>query len=623
MGQTDLYSLLRGYAINSRSVVVGIRQFLNFASQYASRKLQEEPDLARWAIDAETEFRREVPSLVENGRCVIIADSRDGDIFLPEFCREIIKSTYQDPDKPASIPFPGAANMKLKIPAGYTRAVGVISDMEYFFDRKVKINPDEIITLNFPQEYGNALMLAAMLPRKLMELALLKIHYFLNSGNGHNMAHIYNTLTIQIKGKERLIKDFLDRLLSRPLDCLNDIERLDDFAYIFWVHFCSLVKNDIKSKNEIRSEDLAVMQATYVIEVCINLYRSSVVKKKEINAAFNRLEELMNNPPFRYTLGDIIKFTNEQGSPLLDFYSQEELETYIRNKITETKDGALTLWLTIQGAGIEDRWYFRKERYLPICAKMLSEARPQIKDALEKRWKKLIREYFSEPAMEKDLEYEKLLKKLTNNANPALLSVLADSKLVWAYQELETSLGTVPQALRLFNKGMLLPFNVLYALGRRDVLADIKADLPFWYSNPLILAILMLFKRKKGPVPADDDKPSASGKKNSKMKDSALKIQSVIVPEGKNPDDYLEALEERWSSLRDADTRKTMIVGVKSLLKDNLRKNIKIRNLQSIKRDDLRAIAEELISKNSTLARLKDQEALRKYMELYMIKLLR
>ena len=623
MAQSDLYSLLRGYAVNTKSATVSVKPFLHFISQYAAKKDHQQPELSRWAGNAEAEFKTEIAYLMETGKCNILAD---GNVFLPDLCRDIIKAAYQNPDKHSNIPFLSPAAMNLKIPSGYARTIGLLSDMESFFGRKDSEssggNGDEIIILEFPQNYGTTLMLTSMLPRKLMELALIKIQFFLN--NSHNMAHIVNILNAQLKDKERALKECIDRILYRPFDCINDMERFDDFVYQFWVHFCVLVKKDVNAKNEIRDQDLAVLQAVYVIEVCGSLYRSSVVKKQEIDAAYNRLEELMNLPPYRYTLGDIIKFTNDKGVPLLNYYSQKDLEAYIRKKISESKDGALPVWMTIQGA-MDDRWFLKKEQYLPVCAKMIHEVLPLVKTALIKRWTRLIKDYSSEPAMEKDPEYEKLLKKLTNNCNPVLLTVLADQKLLWAFQELETSLGTVPQDMRLFSHGALLPFYTLYALRRKDVIAEIKLDLPIWYSNPVLLAVIKFFKSfgKKRPQRHldDDEKPAAPGKKADPMKSSALRIKSDIVPEGKDIDEYIEELEDRWCSLRDDDTRKNLILGVKALMKDKLRQNIKLKKLASIKRGDLHEIAEYIINQNSTLVKLKDQESLRTYMELYMLKL--
>jgi len=334
----------------------------------------------------------------------------------------------------------------------------------------------------------------------------------------------------------------------------------------------------------------------------------------------------MDLPPYRYSTGDIAKFTTDKGIPLLNYISRQEMEAYIRGKITESRNGALPAWFSIQGA-MSERQYFKKEQYLPICAGMLGDVHPQVKAALVKRWTKLIKDYSSEPAMEKDPEYEKLLKKLTNNVNPILLTALEDPKLRWAFEELERTLGTVPQDMRLFNRGTLLPFYVLYGLRRKDVIANIKSELPIWYSNPFLHAFLKFFKnmgRKKSPHSQEEggEKHAASGKKYDKMQGSAFRIQSDIVPEGQSADKYLESLEERWCSLRDGDTRKTMILGIKALMKDKLRQTIKLKKLTSIKRDDLREIADYLISQNSTLNKLKDQEALRLYMELYMLKLL-
>ena len=619
-----LYSLLKNYAADTKSANINIRQFLGFVSQYAAQKKNEQPELERWAVDAEAEFKDKITVLVENGKCHLLADTKDGNIFLPDFCREIIRSTYENPDKNAGIPFLSAAKMNLKIPDGYTKTAGLLSDMEPFFDETASEDPDQIINLQFPQNYGGTLMLASMLPRKLMELALVKIQYFLN--HGKNMAHIVNTLNVQIKDKERALKECIDRILFRPLECINDMERFDDFIYLFWVHFCALVKKDINARSEIRDPDIAVLQSVYVIEVCSSLYRSAVVKKREIDAAYVRLEEMMDLPPFRYTIGDIAKFTTDKGVPLLNYISKQDMESYIRRKITESMDGGLPAWLTIQGT-LDERLYFKKEQYLPVCAMILGDVQPQVKAALVRRWSRLVKDYLSEPAMENDPDYEKLLKKLINTVNPVLPIMLDDPKLLWAYEELERSLGTVPQTMRLFNRGMLLPFYVLLALKRKDVISDIKSDLPIWYSNPFLNAIFKFFKnlrRKKNPSGRAEggEKQAVSGKKLDRMQSSAFRIQSDILPEGQTVDEYLELLEDRWCSLRDEDTRINLIIGVKSLLKDSLRKDIKVKNLKFIKRDNLREIADYLINRNNTLVKLKDQEALRTYMELYMLKLL-
>jgi hypothetical protein len=620
----DLYSLLRAYAVNTKSATVSIRQFLGFVSQYAAKKKLEQPDLDRWAEDAEAEFKAEINPLVANGRCLLLADSKDGSVFLPGLCRDIIRSAYEDPEKQGGIPFLSAAKMNLKIPDGYAKIVGLLSDMEGFFGHMDPEDADVIIHLQFPQDYGSTLMLASMIPRRLMELALIKIQSYL--ANGQNMAHIVNTLNVQIKDRERALKEYIDRIITRPLECIDGMERFDDFVYLFWVHFCALIKKVINAKNDIREPDIAVLQSVYVIEVCGSLYRSSVVKKREIDAAYARLEELMDLPPYRYSTGDIAQFTTDKGIPLLNYISKQEMEAYIRRKITESKDGALPAWLSIQGM-MNERWYFKKEQYLPVCTGMLGGVQPQVRTALVKRWTRLIRDYSSEPAMEKDPEYEKLLKRLTNNVNPVIQTMLDDPKLRWAYEELERALGTVPQDMRLFNRGVPLPFHVIYSLRRKDIIANIKSDLPVWYSNPFLHGLLKFFKnmrRKKSPHEQTDggEKHAASGRKLDKMQSSAFRLQSDIVPEGQTADEYLESLEERWCSLRDENTRKTLIIGIKALMKDKLRQTIKLKRLTSIKRDDLREIANYLISQNNTLNRLKDQEALRVYMELYMLKLL-
>jgi len=488
-----------------------------------------------------------------------------------------------------------------------------------------KINPDEIIILQFPlpQNYDSAPMLVSMLPRRLMELALIKIQVFLK--NSHNRPHILNKLKTQIQDRETTQEELLSKLINNPFDYLSEMEHIDDFSYRFWVHFCALIKNDITSKNEINDADMAVLQAVHVIEVYSNKYRSDVVKKQEIEAAFAKLEELMNLPPYRYTLGDIIKFTNDQGIPLLNFYSKTELEAYIHRKITEIKDGVLPAWLTIPGT-IAVRSFFRKEHYSSVYVRMRDDTRSQVKEELVNRWYGLIKDFSSELAMDKNPAYERLLKKLTNNKNPFFQAFFEEPSLRWAYQEYEKSQETVPPDMRLFNRGVQQPLYILYELRRKDVLNEVKSKLPIWFSIPVLYNIVKFFMkpgRKKNSQSRveDDEEPAAVGKNSDKMRSSALRLKLQLL-KGESLDERLAVLEKRWTSLHYGEERKNMINDVKALLKGRLNEYIKLRKLTSIKHDDLREIADIIINQNHDggLVISNDKESLRKYMILYMLK---
>ena len=625
MSQTDLYSLLMGYTGKTNSPYVSVKDFVSFIEKYAARKPAEQTELTQWTFNAETTFRSQLPELVESGKCVLSEDKKGEKVFIPASCRRIIEDAYKDIDRLANIPFPAAASLSLALPDNFAKTINIMTDMGIFFGKPEEA-PDagDIIILQFPQTYGSAMLLASMIPRKLMEISLLKIRNYLQSRNNKEFA--LNKLIVQMQGKDKILREMIERLCIRPLDCLSEMERSADFPYLFWTYFCPLVKNDIKKRNDLLPDDLSALQAVCVIEICCSFYRSKAAKKREIDAAFMNLEVQMDKIPWHFTLEEIVAFTNDRGIPLLDIYSQNDLEEYIRKAIGESVKGALPPWLVVQGDRGE-RWFVKKERYLLICTKILLEVQLQVKTAITKRWTRLIRDFDREPAMEKDPEFEKMLERQAKAANPTLKTFLEDPKLHWAYEELDRTPGAIPQPSRIFKNGELLPYSSLFALHRRELLSSIRLRLPFWYSIPIIVSIIAFFKKlgkKKKPAeqPETGDEFVIVEQETSELRKSALLLETALIPEGKNIDEYLVELETRWVRLLDKTARQNLVDDVQSLLRDNLKNAMKVYKLKRITEKGLREMSDLLITRNPALKSIKEKDALRLYMELYMLKLL-
>jgi len=631
MAQTDLYTLLGGYANRIKSPYVTIKDFLVFIGKYAERKPTEEAEWMQWAFNTEAKFKAEIQTLIDEGKCIIlvdedeVAESNEGRVFIPAYCRQQIDETYRDSDKLAGIPFPSEKTLRMEIPEEYARTVTLVTDMGLFFNKDENSpEPEEIIILNFPQNYGSALMLAQMIPGRLMEIALLKIRHYLHSRN--NKDFILNKLIGQMQGKEKVLREIIDQIMLRPLDCLSEMERSADFPYLFWTYCCPLVKNDINKKNDFLADDLSAMQAIYIIEICCSFYRAQAAKKREIDAAFMTLEVQMDRPPLIYNLGEIIALTNDRGIPLLDIYSQKELDEYIQRAVGEMKEGVLPRWLMIQGEKGE-RCFVKKERYQQLANKMISETLKPLRAAISKRWTTLIRDYSKEAPMDSDADFEKLLVRQVRIINPVLQTILEDPKLFLSYKEMDTAENAAVQPSRIFRAGEMLPYSILFAIRRKELLSDIKYRLPFWFSIPFIVAIISFFRRlakgrkKSGHAIADDEFIIVE-QESVELSKSARLLESVIVPEGMTIDAYLDELEERYACLLNRRARQNLVTDVQSLLRDNLKNALKVYKLKRITREGLREMSSLLVTRSPALSALKDQEALRLYMELYMIKLL-
>ncbi|MDR2257875.1 MAG: hypothetical protein LBE14_01860 [Treponema sp.] len=630
---TDLYSILRAYANKNNSPYINIEKFVDFLETYSNRKAPEQPEWFRWTQETGLKFWSEMAGLAESGKCVLMTDTPEGRVYMPYYYEDLLAEAYRSIDDTEDTPFPGEESLRISLPEDQIRVINLSSDLAPFFEKDKKPAEDRdtqpaIIKLIFPDGYGSALILASMIPRRLMEAALLKMRYYLR--NHGNREYALHKLTPQLQGKEKYLREILDQILIRPLDCLTAMESFGDFAWLFWAHFCSLVKNDIKKKKETLAEDLAAIQAAFVIEICNGFYKAQAVKQRDREIAFRSLELKMEKPPFYFTIDEIVKFSTGKGVSLIGLYTREELEAYIKKQTTESKEKELPGWLILQGKKGQ-RWYIKKERFLPLCAKLLIDTRPRIKKEITKRWMKLIRAFQSEAAMETDDDFDKLLTAYTAALCPPLMALLQDPKLLFVYEELERTQGVIPASSRIFKKDKLIPMNALYVIRRKDLLTDAKILLPFWYSIPILAAIIEFFKnlgkKKRQDKEIDEEilvEEEADGTESEArdIQNAAREIAAALVPQGQTLDEYLAELENRWIRLLDKQARQNLAEDVKSLVRDHLRQILRIQKKKKISREGLSEISTALISRTPALQNLGGQDSLHLYLELYMVKLL-
>ena len=632
---TDLYPILKAYAAKNHSPYIEIDTLLSFLEKYAGRMVQTQPEWGKWLSNAGVQFWSELSALVENDKCVLLEDvSTGGRIYMPFFYTDMLEDIYRDLDKDADMPFPSEESLRITIPENHLQIINLRADLKQFFketnnaeenQNSKSDNSKQIIKLIFPDDSPSALLLSNMIPRRLLEASFLKIRHYLHSHG--NKEFVLHKLLPQLQGKEKYLRDTLEQLMSRPMDCLNSLESSGDFSYIFWTYFCSLVKSDISKRKEILSEDIAAIQAVNIIETSNGHYKALTVKKREREIAFRNLELRMGKLPCYFTKEEILKFDNDKGVLLLGSYSPAELDEYIRKKTIENNKGELPEWFILHGDK-NQLWYIKKEKYLYLCARMLVDTRPLIKKVISKRWTKLLREYQSEPAMEKDPEFEKMLNFYSVEFNPPLVSMLKDPKLFWVYEEMERLQGGIPPSLQLFKAGQLLPLSVLYAIRRKDMLSDAKMLLPFWYSTPILTAILAffkkLFKRKAKPEESRETEEAEDNKTKEvkELQNIAQLIMEELIPAGKNINDYLAELEARWNRLLDVQSRQNLIDDIQSLARASLRKIIRVHKSRKISRESLDETANLIISSTPALHKISSQDTLHLYIQLYMVKLL-
>jgi hypothetical protein len=404
-----------------------------------------------------------------------------------------LRQYYENIEYNAAIPFPDEKSLGITIPENQVVTLGAGSKLTSFLDEinesGGKVLP--VVRIIFSEDYGEALALTEYIPKLLIEACLFKINnYLAQYGNNEYILH---KLLLQLPGKEPTLRNTLNKMLIKPLECYDKITEGGEFSYLFWVYFGGFIKNDIKMRRDRFNNDNAVIQAVYIIEAVSGYYRSMAVKVQEKELALKKMEQNLAKVPYTYTLAQIEKFSGANGSLLLGQYNREDLSKHLTKMTCQSIGNKLPELLIFSGPENE-RYFVLKNKMPLLCSKLLAEAREEVKKDISRHWLMLIKDYKTEAAMEDDREFEKALIRYTEKFCPMLNFLLDDPKMQMVYDEMEQIKMIIP-----FNKilvgGDQISYSALFRLKRKDLLEDIRIFLPFWYSIPVLVVIIAFYKR--------------------------------------------------------------------------------------------------------------------------------
>ncbi|MFP3091273.1 hypothetical protein LQZ21_13205 [Treponema sp. TIM-1] len=623
MADIDLYTLLESYAKKFHSPYIDLDKFIHYVEKSAQRLSAAHPEWLPWSTNTEKKIWEILPVLVKEEKCKLNTNTKETQIFLSTFYINVIRQAYTAGET-AEMPFPDEKTLKLNIAPDQLRVLYIEHDLGPYME-----NPQEtilpIIKFTFPRDLPDMIILSDLIPRRLSEMTMLKVQKYLWVQG--NKEHIQSKMISRFQGREDYLKDMINYMMTQPMNCLYSIESGGELSFLFFSFFCNLVKGEVLQKNELTVRDIAILQAVYILEILNNYHTNKVVRAKARETALKNLGLCFDKPPYLYNLSAIMKFSDSKGIPLLGQYSQEDLETFLKTKVTEHAENELPELLIVHDPAGE-QFFVKKTVILLLCSRFLTDARPGVKKMVSERWFKLLKAYDREPAMDNDEDFERLLHQMTRKVNPMLLILLRDNKLALTYHELEKS-TKLSETSKLFEDGKVLPLSVLLLLDRRAILSDSRMLLPFWYSIPILVHIITFFKnlgKRKNAQNAQDDEetlePESYLDTNTNLSSVLKDMAAELIPQGKTLAETLGDHEARWNTRLNPQARKNLVEDVNSYISDRMRQLMRLPKKPKITRDFLEETAESFVSESSTLQQLGDYDALIAYIKLYIINLL-
>ncbi len=128
---------------------------------------------------------------------------------------------------------------------------------------------------------------------------------------------------------------------------------------------------------------------------------------------------------------------------------------------------------------------------------------------------------------------------------------------------------------------------------------------------------LIAARRARGKTKASVGQKPVSAEYQEKVKE----IARDFIPDGKSIDQAMKELVDQWNPLLDATAKKNLVEDVNSLVRDFLRRMRAGFRVAPPGPDRIRHMAGELAEKDA-FSKIRRKQALRRYIELYMLKLL-
>ncbi len=634
---TELPVLLRLYTSKQNSPTVIIQDFCDYLQKYARHYIQEAPELVKYLDDTFNIVQHEIDVLEVSGKVIISIDAKNRKmVFVPQFFIDRMIQRFRDIDERPEVPFPLSAELPHGYPPAFLKPVYITSDFAALVESGERTNA-YLNQLIFPDETAPIVYPASLSPEKLLDVALAKIRIFLHKDESRD--YIQKRMMIANPGKELTIKNQLSQFQTRPSESLRALKHAGE-AFLFFSYLCSFIRQDFSKKSEKTPEETALIQAVYITEYLNNFYKNRAQADLQRETALKNLELCFQKPPYYYDMESISRFTDSRGVPLLGQYKNTDLESFIKEKTSDSSSSMLPLLLVFKTAN-GNRYFLLKEKVVPLVVKLCNDGRKAIKDSLTKEWYQTLSSYRQDEAMKSQAEFERKLESVCKSLSPMLHAVLTASFIPLLPLEATGAEVDSPNGFRMFDRGKLLPWSELLMLDRNELLTDTRIMLPFWFTIPILSSIVAFFrgpkKRKqkarvvRAPEPELEELEAAPKGKTSKeikeqrraeLRGAAERVERKFVPEGSTLQNELSAQLDLWNRTLNVQVKDNLTEDVNSLVRDYVRRIIKSIKVSTFDAARVENLAQTLVDTPS-LIKIKNRDALISYVELYILHLIR
>ncbi|MCF0242717.1 MAG: hypothetical protein HUK25_08770 [Treponema sp.] len=634
----NLSQIIRFYADKQKSAFIDFHEFCAYLKKYAEHHVEEQEELVKYLGDpAETVLaeleglsQKRLAALISHDKKKIIVSISTFSIKYANRFKEILENE--------SVPFPVISDLPKNFPLSsleQKEAGTYIKEILEHQDSKAQTLNVILFSHDCP-----AMLLPSCVPAKvLMETAKMKIRRILSKDEFHD--YYLKKLRSSNPGKELIIQHFFQNFVENKYQSDNIEDTLSSDDYYYWNQLCYFIRQDFEKIQDKTLEDINILQAIELTEINNIYLKQKMQNRQRRDDALKTLVTMLANPPYAYTMDQILKFKDNSGKLLYGQFSEEDLKKFIQVETGESAEGQLPRLLVFKVSS-GSRYFIYKTKILPYTVRLCNEAANVIQKTLEDKWYKELLNYNRLPEMTNQKLFEDVLEEEVRTKSPVLYALLnANFFKLLSYEDGidESMVGG-----RIFKGHDIAPYSDLLLLKNAPILAQAKMLLPFWYTMPIISWIASLFAGKKRKasssadnvktgksieevldgLEAEDEKQGSTKKKPRAKKDVLAELAEDIskdfVPEGSSIERELDFLCKQWNKMITKQANLTLTEDVNSLIRDYMRKVINTLSSTTFTADRVRGLAKTLV-RTPNMQKIKEEEALTRYVELYILKL--
>lgn len=626
--------LLKFYAIKQNSPFILYNDFCSYIKRYAQHNVEEQAYLVPYLGNAEPQVAKELESLIETQQVVILnKDSPKQTIFVSSFIATKLAERYKEIDANSNTPFPTIADLPKHTPHEILSKQNSSDIISTLIEKQQK-DDKHIYALIAANDISPIIFPGSVPVSVLINASINKIRTMLRKEEFHD--YFLKKLRISNPGKEISAKNFFAQFVLKPNDTLKAMQTTGDNFY-FWSQLCYFIKKDYEKVKDFTQEDINILQSVSVAEIVMSCYKNESQKNLQRETALNNLKNVMQKPPYYFTMDTILKFTDSRGVPLYGQFSDADLKKFLEKETTDSEANELPALLVFRvESGL--RYFIYKDKVIPLVVRLCNEAHDSVSDSITRKWFFTLKDFNKLPEMKDDASFNHQLEAEIRTLSPVLYSLLNANFLPILNLEM-TKISATGAQISIFSGDQMLPLSTLLMLNRNDILSNARIMLPFWYTIPLVSWVLsFLFKKPKSKktgakksveneVQQTEKSEEEQTHKNKTTKprsrkdaliEAAEKVEKHYVPEGSSLERELNAYRKQWNKMITKEANLNLTEDVNSLIRDYTRKVLRTISAISFTADRIQNLAETLVN-TPNMQKITEHDSLYMYVQLYMV----